>query len=89
MTEIKIFLANNLIVFFFCVHFFSPARYDPEELQVEEEYPPRGGMPPSELILTGLRTILDVVRNINKKRTQHQRLPGPGNNSTGIEVCAY
>ncbi|XP_063822656.1 uncharacterized protein LOC135072599 [Ostrinia nubilalis] len=41
-------------------HEDSPSLEDPE--------PPRNGMPPSELILTGLRTLLDVVRNINKKR---------------------
>lgn len=66
--------------------FFSPARYDPEEMEVAEEEPSRGGMAPSELILTGLRTILDVVRNINKKRAQQQTLPGLRRNSTGIEV---
>ncbi|XP_059051268.1 uncharacterized protein LOC131846064 [Achroia grisella] len=34
----------------------------------EESVPASNYMPPSELIMAGLRTLLDVVRNINKSR---------------------
>ncbi|XP_068626483.1 uncharacterized protein [Battus philenor] len=39
---------------------------------------------PSELILSGLRTILDVVRNMNKKRAN--KLPQVPVNSTSIQL---
>ncbi|CAG9796515.1 unnamed protein product [Diatraea saccharalis] len=45
------------------------------------EVPTSSRMPPSELILTGLRTLLDVVRNINKKRAS-ARIAAPLNATT-------
>ncbi|KAL4712770.1 hypothetical protein ACJJTC_008067 [Scirpophaga incertulas] len=43
-------------------------------------------MPPSEIFLTGLRTILDVVRNINKKKSIIRAKTVDAQNSTAVIV---
>lgn len=49
------------------------------------------GMPISELILTTLRTVLDVVRNINKKRSNHATtvLHPQTTNATTVQVSLF
>ncbi|XP_041974971.1 uncharacterized protein LOC121730145 [Aricia agestis] len=54
-------------------------------LTTDDGPPPQSsGMPISELILTALRTALDVVRNINKSRAN--TVLQPVNNSTALKV---
>ncbi|XP_013194149.2 uncharacterized protein LOC106137786 [Amyelois transitella] len=55
---------------------------DPVEPASEEE-PSGSHMAPSEMILTGLRTILDVIRNINKKRASSKAIQA---NSTALAL---
>ncbi|KAI5635588.1 hypothetical protein NE865_11668 [Phthorimaea operculella] len=55
----------------------------------EDDQPPAysiGGMAPSEFILTGLRTILDVVRKINKQKAMQKQLTASGHNSTAVAL---
>ncbi|XP_053619698.1 uncharacterized protein LOC128680508 isoform X2 [Plodia interpunctella] len=56
-----------------------------ESTQPSEEQEESGAphMAPSEMILTGLRTILDVVRNINKKRVASKAIKA---NSTALAL---
>ncbi|CAG4954698.1 unnamed protein product [Colias eurytheme] len=55
---------------------YTKYKYIPLHGDVEDapsapsEEPASSGMPPSELILTALRTALDIVRNINKKKAE-------------------
>ncbi|XP_049878459.1 uncharacterized protein LOC126375524 [Pectinophora gossypiella] len=64
-------------------------RYDPDDpsppLPPAEQESSYTGMAPSELILTGLRTILDVVRNVNRQRAQKHALT-TRTNTTALAV---
>ncbi|KAJ2947958.1 hypothetical protein O0L34_g9750 [Tuta absoluta] len=53
----------------------------------EDAQPPPysiGGMAPSEFILTGLRTILDVVRKINRQKSAQKQLSASEHNKTAL-----
>ncbi|XP_014366998.2 uncharacterized protein LOC106717625 [Papilio machaon] len=61
--------------------------YEREDVSSASPDPEPSGykIAPSELILSGLRTILDVVRNMNKKRIESKSLQTPVN-STAIQL---
>ncbi|KAG6453142.1 hypothetical protein O3G_MSEX007989 [Manduca sexta] len=58
--------------------------YDPYQSDSPAEEADTGPrVPPSQYIMSALRTVLDVVRNINKQRSLKKSLP-PANNSTAL-----
>ncbi|CAF4794258.1 unnamed protein product [Pieris macdunnoughi] len=64
---------------------YIPLHNEPDDVtSLSEEEAPSSGMPPSEMILTALRTALDVVRNMNKNRLNTPAI-ARNSNSTSVK----
>ncbi|CAK1540104.1 unnamed protein product [Leptosia nina] len=64
---------------------YIPLNNDPEDTSLAPEDEAPSGMAPSEMILTALRTALDIVRSINKKKLSTPII-SKKNNSTSVKL---